>query len=320
MTHELVPRRLRSLARDGEPHQLLRRLRPSQELQRGLHLAVVRRRADGTRRSCRRHTGRFRSSSCWSTSRPPLPNSSGVSSTPFSLSRWNSFWRNSEVTENVSAVIAFADFCSSAMPVSTSRYCGSVAAERLDEVPLAVGQRVEPNHEIGHDTAAAAHDSARGGAVDRPRPDGGVTGGRDGLPGDRVAGFKGRLLRLILFAVRRPLDRPAARGEPAGRRELERHALAQREERLDQALAEGGRADHHRPVVVLERARDDLRGAGAALVHEHDDREVGPGLPRVVEELLGRSRGPGHGWRRSPASCRGTDRRPRRPGRGDRPG
>ena len=127
--------------------------------------------------------------------------------------------------------------------------------------------------------------------VHRASLDGRVRRGHRGLTGHRVAGLQRGLRHLLLLAVGRALDGAPARRVPARGRELERHAFAQREERLHQPLAEGGRADHHRAVVVLERAGDDLRGAGGALVDQHDDRQVGPRLARVVEELLGRAAG-----------------------------
>src|SRR5207244_826957 len=41
-----------------------------------------------------------------------------------------------------------------------------------------------------------------------------------------------------------------------------------------------------RPVRLAQRARDDLRGAGASTVHQHDHRAVGPRTGRVREVLL----------------------------------
>ena len=56
---------------------------------------------------------------------------------------------------------------------------------------------------------------------------------------------------------------------------LERVAAIQREERLHEPLAERRRAHDERAIVILERAGDDLRCAGAAAVHENDERYVG---------------------------------------------
>ena len=63
---------------------------------------------------------------------------------------------------------------------------------------------------------------------------------------------------------RQPLDD----AQPDGR------AVRQREDVEHRAGAEGPLADDPRPVVVLERGRHDLRGAGAAVVHEHHQRQV----------------------------------------------
>ena len=61
-----------------------------------------------------------------------------------------------------------------------------------------------------------------------------------------------------------------------------RGALGHGEEHLDAALAEGPLADDQGPLLVLERAGDDLAGAGRVLVHQHDQRQV-----TVVVVLLG---------------------------------
>ena len=68
------------------------------------------------------------------------------------------------------------------------------------------------------------------------------------------------------------LDRDVARREVLRDRELERGAVVVVVEHLHGALAEGRAADDHGAVEVLERAGDDLRGAGAALVDEHRHR------------------------------------------------
>ena len=209
-------------------------------------------------------------------------------------------------------------FCSSANRGEHVAVLRHVGAQRLGELPLGLGERVGADHEIGHDAAAAAHDPAGAGPVDRTRPDRRVAGRRVGLTEQRVARLERGLRQLLLFALGRALDGAAARREPARGGELERHAFAQREERLHQPLAEGRRADHHRAVVVLERAGDDLRGAGGAFVHQHDDRQLGPGLARVVEELLGRAPRPAAGGDDLLLGDRGRGRRPRRPGRAGR--
>ena len=58
--------------------------------------------------------------------------------------------------------------------------------------------------------------------------------------------------------------------------------LVDRDDALDGALAEGaGVADDQAAAVVLDHAGEDLRGAGAQLVDQDDERAV-PGGPLVV--------------------------------------
>ena len=80
-----------------------------------------------------------------------------------------------------------------------------------------------------------------------------------------------------LAVGRQPLDD----AQPDGR------AIGQREHVQHRAGAEGPLADDLRPIVVLEGRRDDLRGARAAVVGEHDDRQVGrdSGEPVVTDRL-----------------------------------
>ncbi len=75
------------------------------------------------------------------------------------------------------------------------------------------------------------------------------------------------------------LDGDVARGEVLGDGELERALVvgvpggrAELVEHLHRALAEGLLADDDRPVQVLQRAGDDLRGRGAPGVHQHRQR------------------------------------------------
>src|ERR1051326_1445163 len=106
--------------------------------------------------------------------------------------------------------------------------------------------------------------------------------GRGGLVGLRE--HRG-LIHLDVGNDPRRLDRPPARRVVARRRQAEGRAVVERQDRLHGPLAERRRAEDQRALVVLERARDDLRGARAAAVHEHDHREVGP-RPRLVREVL----------------------------------
>src|SRR5439155_75605 len=89
-------------------------------------------------------------------------------------------------------------------------------------------------------------------------------------------GEHGRLLHHDVGDDAGRLDRPAARREVARGREPQRRAVVERQDGLHRALAEGRGTQDEGALVVLERARDDLRGAGAPTVHQHDHREVGP--------------------------------------------
>src|SRR5579872_603315 len=61
--------------------------------------------------------------------------------------------------------------------------------------------------------------------------------------------------------------------------------LAERDDRLHRALAEGARADQRRALMILQGAGDDFGGRGGAAVNQHDHRlamrEIGAG-PRAV--------------------------------------
>src|SRR2546426_7998385 len=99
-------------------------------------------------------------------------------------------------------------------------------------------------------------------------------------------GKDGRLLHHDVGHDAGRLDRAAARREVARGRQAQRRAVVERQDGLHRALAEGLRAEDEGALVVLERARDDLRGAGAPAVHQHDHREVGPRAGLVREVLL----------------------------------
>jgi hypothetical protein len=64
----------------------------------------------------------------------------------------------------------------------------------------------------------------------------------------------------------------AGRRVPLSRRELEGVAALEREDRLNEPFTECRLADDERPVVVLQRAGDDLRCGRRGLVGEHDER------------------------------------------------
>ena len=71
-----------------------------------------------------------------------------------------------------------------------------------------------------------------------------------------------------------PLDGPAARRQVLGRRDGHGHVRGQGEDRLDEAFSPGVVADDEPPVVVHDRAADDLRGAGRPLVDEDDEGQL----------------------------------------------
>ena len=69
------------------------------------------------------------------------------------------------------------------------------------------------------------------------------------------------------------LDRAARRRVVARRGQPQRAvAVAERDDGLHRALAEGARAEDGRALVVLQRAGDDFRRRGRAAVDQHDDR------------------------------------------------
>ena len=86
-------------------------------------------------------------------------------------------------------------------------------------------------------------------------------------------------------------DRLPAGQVVVGDGEVEEAAVRERLDLLHEALAERARADHRGAIAVAQRAGDDLGGAGAAAVHEHDHRDVL--VDRValgVQRALGRGR------------------------------
>ena len=74
-------------------------------------------------------------------------------------------------------------------------------------------------------------------------------------------------------------DAPAAEVAPVRREvlaggDVERAAVGELDDLLEDALAERARADELRAVAVLQRARDDLRRRGGVAVDEHDERRL----------------------------------------------
>src|SRR6267142_1473714 len=70
------------------------------------------------------------------------------------------------------------------------------------------------------------------------------------------------------------VDRSALGREVLRGRQAQSRAVRERNDRLDRALAEGLGADDDRAAPILERACHDLRRRRAALVDQHDHRQV----------------------------------------------
>ncbi len=66
----------------------------------------------------------------------------------------------------------------------------------------------------------------------------------------------------------------ARRGVIARGGELQCRIAAQRQQRLDAALAEAAVAHDHRAAMILQRAGDDLGGRGGTGIDQHDDRHA----------------------------------------------
>ena len=80
----------------------------------------------------------------------------------------------------------------------------------------------------------------------------------------------------------------AAGGEVLADRDVERAAVGELLDLLEDALAERAGAHHRRAVAVLQRAGDDLRRRGRLAVDEHGDRDLGVDRgARRLEHVLG---------------------------------
>ena len=100
------------------------------------------------------------------------------------------------------------------------------------------------------------------------------------------------------------LDAAAADVAPAGQEvladgDVERAAVGELLDLLEDALAERARADHRRALAVLQRAGDDLRRRRRLAVDEHDDRD----LRRRSRRRWRRRRAPGGSGPWSRRSC-----------------
>jgi hypothetical protein len=77
------------------------------------------------------------------------------------------------------------------------------------------------------------------------------------------------------------LDQAPAGGIKVRRGERQRGAIGEREDGLDQALAEGGFAQHPGAVVVLQRTRNDFRGRSRPAVHQHHDGVIAAAVAMI---------------------------------------
>ena len=93
------------------------------------------------------------------------------------------------------------------------------------------------------------------------------------------------------------LDRPSGGRVVARRRQAERAVLAERHDRLNRALAERPGADQRGALVILQRARDDLRRRGRTAVDQHHER-------LAAGEVAARPRVDSLGFVRRPAAGR----------------
>src|SRR5205085_12088735 len=87
------------------------------------------------------------------------------------------------------------------------------------------------------------------------------------LAGLGLEGVARRVLdELAVHELALALNRPAAGGIPLCRRELERIAAVEVEDRLHESLAEGRLADDDGAIVILQRPGDDLARRRRAFV------------------------------------------------------
>ena len=84
------------------------------------------------------------------------------------------------------------------------------------------------------------------------------------------------------------LDATARGGVVASYGEAYDGVVLQLEGELHETLTEGATADDERTVEVLHSTGEDLAGAGTALVHQHDERELAQtSVTRALEVLTG---------------------------------
>jgi hypothetical protein len=105
----------------------------------------------------------------------------------------------------------------------------------------------------------------------------------------RAEGVGGRLLLDARRGVR-PVDGSTGWRKPPRSRYAHASAGAGRENTLRASLPERRASHDHRSIMVLQRASDNFRGAGAAGIDQHDQRKVRPLLRRRVAELFGGAR------------------------------
>ena len=73
------------------------------------------------------------------------------------------------------------------------------------------------------------------------------------------------------------LDGATARQVVQRRRQAQARPVVERDDGLDRALAEGLTTQHQRPVVILQRSRDDFGGRRTSPIDEHDHGILGFG-------------------------------------------
>src|SRR5687768_2917424 len=90
---------------------------------------------------------------------------------------------------------------------------------------------------------------------------------------------------LLLVPVQPLADGPARRRVPLGGRDFQAADIAKGHDTLRASLPVRGLSHDDRPVVILERTRNDLRGARAFFVNQYRQRQTWPLLLGAVGEV-----------------------------------
>ena len=182
--------------------------------------------------------------------------------TPAAVSRRRSSVRHAGVTTKSRGAV---DFSSNAYWLSTVTNACAFGASDLSRSCSQRGQRVVGHDDVRRDAAAAVDRASRVGVELRLRLLLRFRLERVGVRLDEASVGEQRALAM---------DAAPTRRVPLARRDLERVAAVEREDRLHESLAEARRADDQRAVVILQRAGDDLARRRRAAVGEHDDRRL----------------------------------------------